>query len=45
MVITGKYNTLDINISKWPMEDIRGSLTLAEKTENVIKVTIFVRTK
>jgi len=45
MVMTGKYNTLEIIIRKWPMEDIRVSSALAANTENVIIVTIFVTTK
>jgi hypothetical protein len=45
MVMTGKYNTLEIIISKCPTEDIRVSSALAANTENVIIVTIFVTTK
>ena len=45
IVMTGKYNTLEIIISKCPMEDIRVPFMLAVNMEKVIIVTNFVTTK
>jgi hypothetical protein len=45
MVITGKYNTLEIIIKKCPRKDIRLSSAWVVKTENVITATALVITK